>query len=1436
MVKKIFYLFLLTLVIFNSALGYVNAAMTKVADTSEAENKVVIGKFFQEGKILKNTLVKVHEKGETNWIQIMTDGTGSFKENLKDGTYTVKGIKEEKSAWFHTNKEFTVKEGKVKASRNGEIVLPGNKKTPTEERGTNFVSGTIRNDGDLLKNTLVIYQEKGKANLLQTMTNAAGSFNSDLSDGAYTIKGFKGDNNDWFVVNENFLVKDGKIEGIKDGEISLSGKKQSEKSSVQSSNLNGFIKEGKKGIKADLIFLNDSEYEFDVYTVSSKGDGSFSASLPDGTYYLNGIEMDGGIYIYDLRFTVESGKVLVNGEPQENLSINLPIDTYTGKVEDSSSPLSDAYIVVEKQGTEYDEFIQEVVTNKKGEFSIRALKEGSYFLSVYHGTYSSWKHIEFEVKNGTIILDGRKAEALNMTVPDINVKGIVLDGKKPLSMEDAYVYFEAESHWYGMAVNTKGEFKYRLEDGNYRITQLYEHLRYTSLDISFEVRDGKMLQNSGEITELTIKLPPLSLNGTIIDGGKVVQGRVEILGSEKDGGHQWLSTTTDEKGIYSLRLEDGSYEVISANLLDEQEDVWLSSSFDIINGQLFVEGEAQSLQELHVPPITLKGIISEGKNTVTNANYTMCSDEQNYCSSRSLDSDGTFTVRMADGDYRFEGVQFEDGTQYTLNQPYSIRDGKTYVNGQQIDVLEVSVPPVTFKGMLTDAGVKVTGSLNIRDLNNDNLLWGYTDEEGIFKFRLPDGDYKVTDIYLHDGSELHPELLFSIISGELYINGQQQDLLEIPVPPLTLKGALLEAGNPISGSLYIAELNNSENPLYLYVHTNDQGEFETRLPDGNYIVSDVSLQDGTNPFLGIEFSIVSGQLQVNGQEQDRLVISVPPVTLNGILLDSGQPVEGYINFFKLNDDDTPLHPSFGVNEDGRFKLRLPNGDYKISEVYLYDGTSFSSNIEFSIYSGQLHLNGQPIDLLEISAPPVTLKGSLTDSGRPLGGDISIVETNNPDNPLYLGFGTNEEGIFQSRLRDGDYIVSEVRPYDGTVFNPRIEFSIVSGQLYVNGESHDSLEIPAPPVTLKGIITDSGNPISGSLSILDMKDPVNPESFWIWTHEEGKFQSRLPDGNYKLSEVSLYDGTIFNPDIEFSIQSGQLHVNGEPTDLLEIKAPPITLHGTLTDSGNPVSGHINIENIDPDTPLYFYISVYEDGNFQSRLPDGDYKVSNVYLYQDGTSFTSDITFSIKLGQLYVDDQVQDQLSISVPPITLKGKLIDAGNPITGYLSIIQNNNADNPLHFSKDTNEEGYFQFRLPDGDYKITDVYLHDGSTFYSGTEFSIVSGQLHVNGEPANELNVAIAPVSLSGMVYDGEYSVMDGYVAINSLAESGTTGYTGWIQNGYYQLRLPDGDYELTYVQDYQRGYYYFGKKFTISGGKLFVDEQQISSLDIDLKEGSQ
>ncbi|WP_121613661.1 carboxypeptidase-like regulatory domain-containing protein [Mesobacillus foraminis] len=481
--------------------------------------------------------------------------------------------------------------------------------------------------------------------------------------------------------------------------------------------------------------------------------------------------------------------------------------------------------------------------------------------------------------DGSAFIAGVKVSSLQVKVPDLNVKGTVLSGKKPIT--DAYVYFEGETedgehNGYGTQVNSKGQFQYRLKDGSYAVSFIEESNRHTSVNIPFEIRDGKLFQDGNYASALNISLPAVTFSGKLMDSGNPLQGSVNIENVSEDGNYEWHHATTDKNGVYSLRLKDGSYRVISGYLFEEEEEVGFFAEFDIINGKLYVGGQETSSFELEVPPVTLHGTVMDGSQAVKGGYVTVSSDKQGFYSWKRINPDGTFTMRLADGDYALVDVQLEDGTNAALNQVFSIVEGKVYVNGELKEGLEITVPPVTLTGTLTESGNPIPGDLYIRELNDaDNPLeiWGWANEEGKFQFRLPDGEYKVYDVYLYDGTAYSSGTEFHIKSGKLYLNGELAEQLNIAVEPVTLSGKVYN-GEELVAEGYVSITALEGNWSAGYPSWIENGTYKGRLPDGEYEIT--SVEDFQNGTFNVHkaFVISEGKLFVNGHEISSLDLNL----------------------------------------------------------------------------------------------------------------------------------------------------------------------------------------------------------------------------------------------------------------------------------------------------------------------------------------------------------------------------------------------------------------------------------------------------------------------------------------------------------------------------------------------------------------------------------
>jgi hypothetical protein len=355
---------------------------------------------------------------------------------------------------------------------------------------------------------------------------------------------------------------------------------------------------------------------------------------------------------------------------------------------------------------------------------------------------------------------------------------------------------------------------------------------------------------------------------------------------------------------------------------------------------------------------------------------------------------------------------------------------------------------------------------------------------------------------------------------------------------------------------------------------------------------------------------------------------------------------------------------------------------------------------------------------------------------------------------------------------------------------------------------------------------------------DNDEDWNYEWYYSETNEKGIASMRLPDGNYRVNYVYLYEeGDGIPLSQNFEIREGKLYVNGQPSTIFEVSIPPVTLQGVVMDGNVPVNGgDIVISGLDDFFNSWKWIN--DDGTFTMRLADGRYLAREVSLY-DGTNAFINIPFEIRDGKLHVNGEAADKLEIAVPPVTLHGVLSDKGNPVAGDISLRTVSENEENQYFWTWTwaDENGSFKVRLPDGEYEVYTIYLYDGTIDNTVRKFSIVDGQLVVDGETSDVLDVHISPITLTGNVTDGGQPLTDGFVSAIQLDEEGDwiNSYHAWVSaDGSYSLRLPDGNYLLHYVDTFSERYI-FNKEFTMKSGKLIVNGEEAGQLDLDLQDGS-
>jgi Leucine-rich repeat (LRR) protein len=1116
------------------------------------------------------------------------------------------------------------------------------------------------------------------------------------------------------------------------------------------------------------------------------------------------------------------------------------------------------------------------------------IKDLSPLLGLSNLSYLNIKNNLFDASTGSSAREIiSKLQAKGVTVvfnerADTVVTGKVLS-KNATFAKYSYVSVTGNLNSYSTKWNDSGEFSLKLAEGLYTLTGVTIKKIYPEnvpINLSFEIRAGKLYVD-GELKEsLEVELPDVNVNGQLVnENGVPIENAVVYY----NGG----DAITDWEGKFSFRLDDGVYTINKVS--SSTENVEVNVPFEIRDGKLYVNGELKEQLEVKLPAPTLKGSLVD-ENGIPIANAYVQVDGSNGGIGNRTDSNGNFSFRLADGEYTLTDISLgNESAQQNLS--FEIKEGKLYINGELKERLDIKLLPVSLTGTLLNEDGQISPYTYIQ-VYSENLgpIGISTDSLGQFSYRLADGFYKIS----YSGILIQPS--FEIREGKLFVNGVLQDHLEVKIPAPSLKGRVVDENGIPAQNAYVSFTNNNQ---WFGVYTDTQGNFNYRLIDGTYRVSYVSVgNEGIE--LNIPFDIIDGKLYSNGELKEQLVVELPPFTLKGSVVDeNGLPVANadvIINgtnqsFFETTDSQ------------GKFSTRLPNGMYKIRSIS-YGNETAPLNLDFEIKEGKQYVNGVVKDQIEIKLTPVNVKGKLVDeNGQNIAGGYIDVDSGYQGHTVK----TNLEGQFGLRLVDGLYKVSYVyNGKEGVTLN--IPFEIIEGKLYVNGVLKETLEVGLPPVTFKGSIKNSDNTpaTSGYIHLFDYK---NSKWYDSKMNSDGTFSGRFPDGDFMIYR---YNDILLNH--RFSIVNGKMVENGQLVEQINIKMTTVTtINATLKENGLAIpNGTITIGYHDGMVISGF--STDSNGVVKLSLQDGIYQVYRVRKNDQSPSIplTRALFFEVREGKLFVNGFEQQTLLVDINPqkptmpsgvkveakeknalhlqwdkqenalyykvyrsFTVDGVYEEVGTVSTNeyvdrnlepskryWYKIIAGNaqgesgktesisgetkpevgeqlgklligsqplanvtfslysNGENQVWYDFTSDANGVFTYDLPDGEYKIDGIWV-DPTWYALNKTFTVQDGL--VNGELL-ELNVS--PVknptepgqpNVAGTLLNGSTPFANLPFSIHSL--DGANWYDATTDStGKFEFVLPDGTYQVDGIWvDATGKWYELNQPFSVKNGQL-------------------
>jgi len=1143
-------------------------------------------------------------------------------------------------------------------------------------------------------------------------------------------------------------------------------------------------------VERGWLYIQSEEANPEYY-YAKIADGAFSLYLPDGEYTAYAFWDEVGYRYIEVgrTFTVTGGTTataVIVAEAPKNVSGTVTAAVYTGEPVQGWINFYEA-----SDQTWFGAPIRD------GEFAID-LEDGTYQVDGYwdEALQEYVKLFEsFTVENGALA-DG----PLELTEPAKNVNGSVSRDDEPFV--HVWLSFRTVdySQWYGVTTDESGEFSATIPDGEYVLDGFWseEDYEYIHLGLEFSIQGG-VVQNG---VSLDIELPGKNVTGTLTDSAETPApiGGVWLNFYNVEDPSSWYNVRTAENGTFALHLPDGEYQVDGFWNEATFEYEKLYDVFEVAGGELL--GGALSLQ---LPEKNAVGSLTkENNDPIAGVWLNFRETTEDLWFSAQTDENGEFALYLADGTYEVQGFWDEATGKYVDKRvPFEIANGAL----TDADALNIVILDNNVNGTLAHAADGPVEDVWLNLYNIDTYEWYgvYVEEGGHFSTFLPDGEYAFSG-YWDEENERYVELYqeFAIANGDL-ISGS----VNILIPANNVVGSIVDAsGEPVEGvwvNIHAADFSD-----YFHAITDEDGEFETYLPDGDYVLDGYwDDEDHKYESLSIAFTVAEGEVV----DPAALHIVMPDQNVFGSLSDEdGEPIaDAYLNIRKA--DYTKW---FGevTDEEGGFSLYLPDGEYVIDGFHMpvseETGVSYGEykwlNIEFTVEDGEVT---EP-DLLEIMLEKMNVNGVLLDKNEePIAG--VFLNIRNEDSGDWDGDYTNEAGKFSLALDDGDYVVegfwdpyygqTETGEYYGAYVKLGIAFSVVDGEV----TEPNVLRIVLPGDNVTGsLTTEDGEPIAGvNVTIINQ---ATYEEIDVETDEEGQFSLYLPDGNYLLAKY--FYGEFVHLDVEFSIVDGivtnpeDLHVIVED----DVEHPEPNVHGSLSyPDGAPVP-HVEIEISDgSDIPLF--VETDDAGQFAVYLEDGDYVVEGFYRtnYEEGEPYEEfvelGIAFTVAGGVLTEPEKLHMEVAEVVDPEhNVTGVLKDGeGDGIAHAVFEIYGVDADH--YFEVDTDDTGEFGIELEDGQYIVKAVlvpsrvesdehghYYHYERT-YLDIPFSVVDGTLSGAESltlvvPADNANGVLSdvygePIAQAGvMIYEVE-NERSAYASTNEAGEFGI-----WLQDGKYYV----------------------------------------------------
>ncbi|MBI3120162.1 MAG: carboxypeptidase regulatory-like domain-containing protein [Candidatus Kerfeldbacteria bacterium] len=901
------------------------------------------------------------------------------------------------------------------------------------------------------------------------------------------------------------------------------------------------------------------------YSTATTGtDGTYTLSLSGaGTYIVE-------VYAYDsTQSDPASQTVTITEGETETLNLSLRAPNLTLKVVDSlGAGISDVYVNVSKNNDW--SFYAYANTAADGTASFYLTSSGTYrvtFYMPYGSSYSAPADVTFTYT------DGETKNLGNISVQNPSMRGSVEDELgNPIVYASLSMYNAGWSVSKWTSTDTNGDFTMdAVPTGTYTL-EVWPP--YSGDGSSYEKPDNITVSLTNGTTNTAYQTTPIvmsrsrkTITGTVEhDDGTAVTGGFSVYGWSSKGG--WIYDQVDSGNTFSMTAGTGTWN-LQVNPNWYSYDSGSSPNWTYTGNPVSVEfTEAATVEETETAEFVVTDLDSRFNGTLelpdgtwpsgTYASIYAWSDSNKVWAYGNVDSDGSFSLKVAAGTYTISG--------WVGNGDYGFPDlGKQKIDSDatvDLGTISLSSKNATISVTVVDENSNVIEGAYVNMWSNTagGWGWGQTDASGAVAVKVFPGEYNVDAFPAWEGDSTTHYVNIDAPSKVTVAEDETQTVTRtFRVASATINGFLQDGdGNAVTDvwgwiSAEPAGTDNSNDFYGSGIGTSlSQGSFSLPVPEGDWELrayvgwdSDYTVSDSPT------VTVTDGETS-NG---NAITVLANSVTVQGNVVDGdGNDVTnpGYVSIFLENGSGGYKYGWANYN-DGSYSISTAPGTWNISYhvdgynsdyIPMYDrGSSFTAEENETV----------TYDLV-VALADSTIEGVVTDpDGNPIEnalisvsttqGGQSVVEDESPFSYWTERANlTDVNGYYSLKVPEGAYFVSVS----------------IGGQDYLPPAAQTTTASPAAAVTVGFQFVEPDASYAGTLTLDGEAVPgyvtgysENGQSVSAETEDDGTFSfDVIGDQTWTFSAVyEDGDNNLSYETASFEVEVGaDEDVTGEEVEL------------------------------------------------------------------------------------------------------------------------------------------------------------------------------------------------------------------------------------------------------------------------------------------------